>query len=129
MKHTLLDTFYTEISSTFSSADQGEFKSQIRLNPEHPVYKGHFAQVPVAPGVCLIQMIREILEQKFQKALVLRSGDNIKFLAMINPKETPQLEITFAVKTNSDLLEVSATFISGGTTYLKFKGKFVTAFV
>ena len=60
-KH-LLNDFYTELSSTFSKENETGFKSLIRLNPLHEVYKGHFPQVPVAPGVVLVQIIKESQE-------------------------------------------------------------------
>src|SRR6187551_1768247 len=107
MNNTLLDNFYTELSSTFSKENQLDFKCLIRLNAEHPVYKGHFPQIPIAPGVCLTQIIKEILMKKFQKELVMTSGDNIKFLAMINPKENPEQEINFTVKSAESLLDVT----------------------
>jgi 3-hydroxyacyl-[acyl-carrier-protein] dehydratase len=124
MKNTLLDHFYTEISTTFSPENSRDFKCRVLLNSGHPIYKGHFAQIPVAPGVCLTQVIKEILMEKFQKELTMTHGDNIKFLAMINPIETPELEIDFSVKSGENLCEVSATYSSNGTTYVKFKGKF-----
>ena len=61
MKNTLLENFYTEISSTFSTENQLDFKCTIHLYAEHPIYKGHFPQIPIAPGVCLVQIIKEIL--------------------------------------------------------------------
>ena len=124
MKNTLLENFYIEISSTFSKENQQDFKSNIRLNAEHPIYKGHFPQIPIAPGVCLVQIIKEILMDKFQKELVMTSSDNIKFLAMINPKETPELELSFTVKMNENSLDVSSNYSHKGSIYVKFKGKF-----
>lgn len=124
MKNTLLSDFYTELSSTYTSENASEFKCHVRLNAEHPVYKGHFPQIPIAPGVCLTQMIKEILMDKFQKELFMNSGDNIKFLAMINPKETPELEITFAVKKTDNGLDVSTVYTNDGKAFTKFKGKF-----
>jgi len=124
MINTLLENFYAEISSTFSPENQQDFKCNIRLNAEHPIYKGHFPRIPIAPGVCLVQIIKEILMKKLQKELVMTGGDNIKFLAMVNPKETPELELSFAVKTYENSLDVSSNYSHKGTIYVKFKGKF-----
>lgn len=124
MKNTLLENFYTEVSSTFRAENASDFTCEIRLHPEHPIYQGHFEQLPIAPGVCLVQIVKEILMDKLRKELTLTSGDNIKFLAMINPKETPGLSISFSVKNAGNSLEVSATYSHNGTPYVKFKGKF-----
>ncbi|WP_317898311.1 hypothetical protein [Aurantibacillus circumpalustris] len=124
MKNTLLDNFYQEISTNFSDENKLDFKCQIHFNAEHEIYKGHFPQIPIVPGVCLTQIIKEILMEKLQKELILVNGDNIKFLAMINPKENPDMELSFTVKINENTLDVSANYSHGGTTYTKFKGKF-----
>lgn len=125
MNNTLLVDFYTEISSTYSKENQNDFISVIRLNAGHPIYKGHFEQIPITPGVCLTQIIKEILMEKLQVELVMLQGDNIKFLAMINPTETPELNITFSVKSTETDFDVSAVYKQNDTFYVKFKGKFV----
>ena len=124
MSAALLDNFYKETLSTFSDTNQETFISEIKINPEHPVFKGHFEQVPIAPGVCLTQVIKEILAEKFKKELFMSHGDNIKFLAMINPRETTNLTISFSVKHLEGLMDVNASYTCGGTSYVKFKGKF-----
>lgn len=123
MSYELLTNFYTEVSSTFSE-DATSFNSVIRLNPEHEVYKGHFPQIAIAPGVVLIQTIKEILMNKYQKELRLTEGDNVKFLALINPNETADFQIDFTVKKSEDILEVSAGYVNNGKSFTKFKGKF-----
>jgi 3-hydroxyacyl-[acyl-carrier-protein] dehydratase len=124
MKNTLLNDFYTEFFSDFSPENQQEFKCRICLHAEHPIYKGHFPQIPIVPGVCLTQMIKEILMEKFNTELSMISADNIKFLAMVNPLETPELELLFNVKKNEGLLDVNATYTHEGKIYTKFKGRF-----
>lgn len=124
MNNVLLQNFYSETSSSFSETNQENFSCEISLNPAHPVYKGHFEQVPVAPGVCLIQVIKEILMRKFQTNLILTNGDNIKFLNMINPNETPNFTLTFSVKKEEMIFNVSAEYKNGATSYAKFKGRF-----
>lgn len=124
MKNTVLQDFYTGLSSDFSVAGPSGFVCRIRLNAAHPIYKGHFPQTPVVPGVCLTQIVKEILMQTLQKELLLTEGDNIKFLGVINPEETPELEITFQVKEFDNTLEVNASYAHAGTVFVKFKGKF-----
>lgn len=127
MNDILLQNFYSEIASSFSETNQENFTCEISLNPAHPVYKGHFEQVPVAPGVCLVQTIKEILMQKFQRNLILTNGDNIKFLSLINPNETPNFTLSFLVKKEETSFHVSAEYKIGATSYAKFKGRFKVA--
>src|SRR4051812_47200647 len=97
MSNKLLQNFYKEISSTFSAANQYQFESRIKLNAAHPVYKGHFEQVPIAPGVCLVQIITEILNDKFCTNFRLKSADNIKFLVLINPAEGTEFKVNLSI--------------------------------
>lgn len=124
MQYNLLENFYTEIASTYSSETPFSFNSTIELNPDHEIYKGHFPQIPVAPGVCLIQAIKEILMTKLQKKLTLTEGSNIKFLILINPKETKQFQVDFTIKRTDHILDVSANYSNNAKIFLKFKGKF-----
>lgn len=120
----LLTNFYSEQSSDFSENNRENFYCEIVLNPEHPVYKGHFEQVPIAPGVCLTQVIKELVAAKYKLNLRMSQADNIKFLSMINPRENPNMRISFTVKHVDTMLEVSATYTHAGTSFVKFKGKF-----
>lgn len=123
MTQPLLINFYTELSSTYQENTE-TFTSHIRLNPAHEIYKGHFPQMPVTPGVVLVQIIKEIIEKKFQMQLCLTEGDNIKFLALINPNETPELQLSFTIKQQSDILDVKAEYTATQKSYTKFKGRF-----
>ena len=123
---TLLKDFYTELSSTFDKNSSEKFSCEVELNPAHPVYKGHFEQMPVAPGVCLTQMLQELLEKKYETPLQLQSADNIKFLSLVVPHQNPHLRIEFTVKKDDKMLEASAIVTSGTTTFMKFKGRFVS---
>ena len=124
MSYSLLKNFYTETASTFSQGKNNSFSCNIELNPAHPIYKGHFPQISVSPGVCLVQTIKEILMKKFQEKLVLSEGNNIKFLSMINPKESNQFQIDFMVEQIDNKLDVNANFINNARIFVKFKGKF-----
>jgi 3-hydroxyacyl-[acyl-carrier-protein] dehydratase len=122
-KSILLENFYTILDKEVVSTEQITVK--VELNPEHPVYKGHFPQVPVAPGVCLIQMIKEVLIQHQQKNMVMSDGDNIKFMALVNPKENKLFFIDYTLRfPSSEAIDVSAVIRWESVTYLKFKGKY-----
>ncbi|MES2287725.1 MAG: hydroxymyristoyl-ACP dehydratase [Bacteroidota bacterium] len=124
MQYNLLENFYSEIASTYTSENCQSFNSTIELNPDHEIYKGHFPQIPVAPGVCLIQAIKEILMVKLQTKLILTEGSNIKFLILINPKETKQFQVDFIIKRTDSILDVSANYTNNAKIFLKFKGTF-----
>lgn len=120
----LLSNFYTEHASSYVPGVTA-FSSTIHLNPDHEVYKGHFPQVPVAPGVVLVQTIKEILMEKLGKKLRLTEGDNIKFLALINPHENADFQVEFNIKSVDNILEVNASYVNNNKAFTKFKGKFL----
>ena len=63
----------------------------ITINKDHIIFKGHFPGNPVMPGVCMMQIIKEITEKIVKKELFMQSANNIKFMAIINPFNTPEL--------------------------------------
>ena len=87
----LLDNFYTILSS--ESSDSTIWTIQIKLNPGHPVYQGHFPEHPVVPGVCLLQLIKECVEDIRQQKLQVTQVSSCKFLSAINPIETPHISV------------------------------------
>lgn len=124
MSKPLLEDFYTLVSVTPLSADNS-FSCVVELNPAHNIYKGHFPQIPIAPGVTLIQLIQEVLAEKINRPLRLKEGGNIKFLAMINPLKENLVTISYSFAQKDSGLDVTANIAGKETTYVKFKGLFV----
>ena len=85
----ILDSFYkvNNIVVTDNIA-----RANITINKDHIIFKSHFPGNPITPGVCMIQIIKEITEKIVKKKLFMKSVDNIKFIAIINPFNTPELE-------------------------------------
>jgi 3-hydroxyacyl-[acyl-carrier-protein] dehydratase len=103
----------------------GKLHSVVSLFIKHPVYGGHFPGNPVVPGVCQVQMVKELVEKAVDCQLVLCESDNIKFLSMINPEDNPILDFDILISPfGIGMYSVSASIQSGGTVFLKFKGKF-----
>ncbi len=82
----LINEFF-EITRIDSQPDA--IRCQVKLNPEHFIYKAHFPGNPVTPGVCLVQMSTEILGQQYQKTLTLSVLKNIKFKKIVRPEDEP----------------------------------------
>lgn len=82
----LINDFYQIIST---EQCEGEYRCKVQMNPDHALYRVHFPGNPVTPGVCLVQMATEILEQKYQKTLLFCKADNIKFKKTVGSNEAP----------------------------------------
>ena len=61
---------------------------ELELNPSCFIYQAHFPGEPIMPGVCIMQMGQEVLEDALEKTLQVIAVKNIKFLSVISPKET-----------------------------------------
>lgn len=98
----LLKDFYTikELEKTSDS----KYKVQIVINEKHEVFEGHFPGNPIMPGVCMMQIIKELVEQITACSLFMESLSNVKFMALINPFVNPELLLELDVTTTEDNL-------------------------
>lgn len=101
---------------------------RCRLHPEAPVFKAHFPGFPVLPGVLTLKMVVDAINasQFFStQTLTVQSIGNAKYLAVVNPQETQEVEINVALKAekNADELTVfqfKATVQNGETRFATF---------
>lgn len=101
-------------------ADSQALHYHVTLNAGHAIYKAHFPGMPITPGVCIIQMARELLELHSGKRLEIRSVKTAKFLNIVNPEVTP--ELLFVITLNNadeDCLGAKVEVEWGGVTYAK----------
>ena len=68
---------------------------EVLLDEKHFIYQAHFPGEPVTPGVCIIQIAKELLEDHLQRDFVIRQVKNVKFLSVISPIKTPRVSYTF----------------------------------
>ena len=120
----LLKDFYTIVE--LDSSDKENVKAIIDLNKDHEVYEGHFPGNPIVPGVCLTQLIKEVMENVEDKELSLVYASNIKFMAVVNPEINSRLQIDLKVKydTEQNLIKVDSITHFNDQIFYKFKGNF-----
>lgn len=101
---------------------------RCRLHPEAPVFKAHFPGFPVLPGVLTLKMVVDAINasQFFStQTLTVQSIGNAKYLAVVNPQETQEVEISVALKAekNADkpaFFQFKATVQNGETRFATF---------
>lgn len=101
---------------------------RCRLHPEAPVFKAHFPGFPVLPGVLTLKMVVDAINasQFFStQTLTVQSIGNAKYLAVVNPQETQEVEINVALKAekNADepaVFQFKATVQNGETRFATF---------
>jgi 3-hydroxyacyl-[acyl-carrier-protein] dehydratase len=111
---------------TVQSLDQNEqeVNAQVKLHADHDVFKGHFPGNPIMPGVCMIQMIKEITEKVTEKALFLSVATNVKFMAKINPEENEVIDLSLKISQDDDIIKVKNITSYGHTVALKLSTTF-----
>ncbi|OMP31453.1 3-hydroxyacyl-ACP dehydratase [Mangrovimonas sp. DI 80] len=117
----LLKDFYTvnEIAVAEQSAT-----AKITINKDHEVFKGHFPGNPVTPGVCMMQIIKELTEQIINKKLFMESCSNVKFMAIINPEVTPDLHLDLSFAEEDNAVKVKNVTKFNDTVALKLSSVF-----
>lgn len=99
---------------------------QLRIHLEWPIYQAHFPGHPITPGVCIVQMVQELLGLALKRDLTLRKAKNVKYLAIISPEEVRELTVSFTkIETQEDgSLKVQAQVAAGETIYTKLSATF-----
>lgn len=112
----LHNRFYTINSS---SENENEFNATITIDPKHAIFEGHFPSNPVTPGVAQLEIIKELVSIHFNKKAELISMASCKFLAILNPEETPTIDVKLTYKLEDGLCKVTAQLESVGTVFTK----------
>ncbi len=116
---TLKNDFFTIINS--ETGDEG-IAYNVRLNPDHFIYKAHFPEMPVTPGVCIIQMALEILQEHCGEKLHLMFLKNVKFLSVISPEQDANISfVIHKFDTNLNVEEYKAVVSVEQGTAVKAK--------
>jgi 3-hydroxyacyl-[acyl-carrier-protein] dehydratase len=103
-----------------------KIEAQISINTDHPILKGHFPTQPVVPGVCMIEMLKEVLQLATENKYQLESASVIKFLIMFAPQQFTKANFDIiAVINEVGKWNVQATLQYEQNVFLKFKGIFI----
>jgi len=119
----ILKDFYKVLSE--EKISDSKYNVTILVNEKHEVFKGHFPGNPIMPGVCMIQIIKELTEKFTQESLLIQTLTNVKFMALINPEATPELRLELDITTTEEnLVKVKNTTYFNDTTALKLSTVF-----
>ncbi len=101
-----------------------KISAQLFVNKDNEIFKGHFPNNPVMPGVCMIQIIKELTEKALNKKLFMQKASNIKFMALINPEVNSLLDLAIDFSENDGIIKVKNITKFEETTALKYNGIF-----
>ena len=80
--------------------DGGVF--HIHLNPESLIYKAHFPEQPITPGVCITQIAVELAEIIVEHSLQMIGIKNVKFLSIMAPDSQTEVIYNITIKSSDD---------------------------
>ena len=89
----LLNDFFV-INSMEMANDK--FIYNIKLNKDHFIYSAHFPEEHITPGVCVIQIAKELAENANHRLLSVTFVKNVKFLSIVSPEIND--EITYSME-------------------------------
>ncbi|HJY12102.1 MAG TPA: hypothetical protein VJ304_04895 [Flavobacterium sp.] len=114
----VLKDFYKILSE--EKISDSKYSITILVNEKHEVFKGHFPGNPIMPGVCMIQIIKELTEKITKQTLMIQTLANVKFMALINPEKNSELRLELDITmTEDNLVKVKNTTYFNETVALK----------
>ena len=119
----VLKDFY-EVKAKKNLDDSHKFGIEIVINKDHSIFNGHFPDNPVMPGVCMIQIIKEITEEIVGSALFMKTCVNVKFMALINPEKNSNLSLEIQISEVDQKVKVKNITKFEDTIALKFSATY-----
>ena len=80
----------------------------ISLIPSCVIYAAHFPEMPITPGVCQIQIVKELLEDCLNKTLAIQGVKNAKFLSVLSPENNSVKVILSKIKLEANQYRAQA---------------------
>lgn len=117
----LLNDFF-EIGNT--SLENDTLVVPVNINKNHRIFEGHFPNNPVVPGVCMVQMLTDIINKESDTTLVLSEAKVIKFTQTIVPGTVSDLRFEINQNNSEDSIIVKAELNSDNGNHFKFSGIF-----
>ena len=96
----------------------------IEIDFSHPVFKGHFPEKPVLPGVIMCDIIRHQISDFLDKKMEIETARQIKFLKMITPSENNSYNIKISIINNQEQYNIKAIISQDDNTYFKLNAKY-----
>ena len=102
--------------------EDNSIAATIILNENHEVYKGHFHEQPVVPGVIQLQIAKEIIRKVTKRELKISNLIQVKYLSPIIPDKNSELTVNVTLSTvNDNEIKTNFTIKSSTTIFTKAK--------
>ena len=119
----LKDNFYTinELELV-----ENKIHASIKIDSNHSIFEGHFPNNPITPGVVEMEIVKEIVFEGIQKTLKMSKMSNCKFLAILNPLTSSEVNVKIDVLEHENKrIRISAQILDQQTVYLKIGAEYI----
>ena len=91
----------------------------IRMNADHVIYKAHFPEEPVTPGVCILQTGIELMSDAVCRKLELCRVKNVKFINVLQPDGSAVRVKVYKISETDDSVKAQVDIESNGLPVAK----------
>ena len=110
------------------SESDNQIQATIELVADHAIFSGHFPGQPVLPGVCMMEMVAEVMGVYLKSSFRISGGPLIKFLRMIDPRINPLIHLEIKYHPSSHSTITNGRIFSGSDVFMKFQLSLVPEF-
>jgi 3-hydroxyacyl-[acyl-carrier-protein] dehydratase len=106
--------------------DSGQINASLNINKSSNIFEGHFPGQPVVPGACMVQLVKDVLEEALHMPILLKKAGNIKFINIITPANNLTAKLTISYKLTDDSnISVNANLFSDEVTCFKLQAVYI----
>lgn len=96
----------------------------ISIDSAHEVFEGHFPGLPVVPGVCMMQIVKDTLMNHAGIVLTLKEASNVKFLSVLNPTEQKDVVVEVIASEKESNYVTTSRIYKGDVIFFKMQAVF-----
>lgn len=118
----LKDNFYTINELEFVD---NKIQASIKIDSKHSIFEGHFPNNPITPGVVEMEIVKEVISEALKKTIKLTKMSNCKFLAILNPINSPEVKLKIDVlEYEESRIRISGQITDDTTIFLKIAAEY-----
>jgi 3-hydroxyacyl-[acyl-carrier-protein] dehydratase len=106
---------------------ESSLQATVYFPTEHPLYAGHFPERPVVPGVCVLQVCRDLIAKSDARVLRIAAIASVKYMIPLIPSAEMGYGLSLSWKQQEDgSLMVDGSWQNGQQIFVKLKGMHLT---
>ena len=115
----LKDNFFTIVDQTI--IDNNTVRFTIWLRKNHTIYQAHFPKNPITPGVCIIQIVKELFSHYKNDDFVITKVKNVKFSHPLIPTAHTRIDVSMKIEETEEenIYTVKSTIYTVDIIYTK----------